>query len=118
MQRQAKFKTYDMTVGIHNAKLKVIARNVLNSDVPIRYKISLRDDILAMKEKERLGFNFNRSLAASLRSRWDVVENATKSFLQEIVDMNDQIEDDSKKNERQIMGLIFTRSTNLGLESR
>ncbi|KAI8779577.1 hypothetical protein BgiBS90_018771, partial [Biomphalaria glabrata] len=57
------------------------------------------------------------SLTASLRSRWDVVENATLNFLQEIVDMNDQIEEDSKKNERQLLSLIFTRSTNISLEA-
>ncbi|XP_059142633.1 uncharacterized protein LOC131930239 [Physella acuta] len=118
MSRTPKFQTYDSTVGKDNARLKAIACKVVNSGVPTRYKINLRDEILSMKEKERLGFNFNRSLTASLRSRWDVVENATKSFLQEIVDMNDQIEDDSKKNERQLLGLIFTRSTNISLESR
>nr|KAI8745645.1 hypothetical protein BgiMline_019361 [Biomphalaria glabrata] len=118
MSRPAKFQTYDMRVGEHNIKLQTIARQVLNRELPIRYKIGLRDAILAMKEKERLGFNFNRSLTASLRSRWDVVENATLNFLQEIVDMNDQIEEDSKKNERQLLSLIFTRSTNISLEAR
>ncbi|KAI8779578.1 hypothetical protein BgiMline_031085, partial [Biomphalaria glabrata] len=59
MSRPAKFQTYDMRVGEHNIKLQTIARQVLNRELPIRYKIGLRDAILAMKEKERLGFNFN-----------------------------------------------------------
>ncbi|CAG5115361.1 unnamed protein product [Candidula unifasciata] len=101
-----------------NNVLLEIARKVVNSSPEPRYKIKLRDEVLAMKEKERLGFNFNRSVTASLKSRWSVVEKATRDYLQEIFDMNDQIEEDGRKYENQLINLIVTRTTNLGLNSR
>ncbi|RUS89189.1 hypothetical protein EGW08_003068, partial [Elysia chlorotica] len=108
----------DRNVGDMKKKLLSRARYVENNSPEPRHTIHMWDMNLAMKEKERLGINFNRSVTMSLESRWEVVNKLTVEFLKEVISLNDQLSEEANKHAKQLLTLILTRAKRLGMVSR
>ncbi|GFR89936.1 hypothetical protein ElyMa_006137300 [Elysia marginata] len=108
----------DKTVGNMKKPLLNRARQVENSSPEPTHTINMWDMMVSMKEKERLGINFNRSVTMSLESRWEVVNKLTVEFLKEVISLNDQLSEEANKQARQLLTLIMTRTKRLGMASR
>ncbi|GFO33690.1 hypothetical protein PoB_006019500 [Plakobranchus ocellatus] len=83
-----------------------------------RETIRTYDMQLEMKEKERLGIDFNRTASISVQSRWEIVHKLIVEFLQEIISLNDQLSEEAGKQAKQLLNIMITRAQRLGMASR
>ncbi|RUS89190.1 hypothetical protein EGW08_003069 [Elysia chlorotica] len=93
------------------------ARKMLNSSPQPCHEIMVNRLIIDMAEQERVGLTFNRTVADSMADRWNDLESLNARFLQDVVNMEEQIKDDINKCERQIEAFLANRAQLITLQS-
>ncbi|GFR89940.1 hypothetical protein ElyMa_006137400 [Elysia marginata] len=93
------------------------ARIILNSSPEPSHEIVVERLKMDMAEKERVGLTFNRTVTESMADRWHDLECLNAQFLQDVVNMEEQIKDDITKCEREMETFIANRAQVLTLTS-
>ncbi|GFO29958.1 hypothetical protein PoB_005646300 [Plakobranchus ocellatus] len=105
-------------VGAHNQLLEDTARVALNTSPQPPHAVVVHRLMKDMEDYERVGLTFHKSLTNTIADRWRRLEDLKARFLQEVINMEDQINDDISKSEKQLEIYVANRTQTLVLASK
>ncbi|GFO29959.1 hypothetical protein PoB_005646400 [Plakobranchus ocellatus] len=89
-----------------------------NSSPKLPDEVLTYDEIMGMKEMERIRVNLNRAFSQTMVERWDKIYKMTIAFLKQIIYLNEHISEEADKQAKQLIHLIHTRNKRVAMASK